>query len=103
MDIICLDQRNQNEVIASARKTPAIFRDAKKTLAIRAGDGFYDCCAAAIQDANTFAEIWKLLGPHVSSTHWRVKFQESYMRRLWTLQEMIWSKNLQFVCDDQGQ
>ncbi|KAI3572890.1 hypothetical protein IWW34DRAFT_794834 [Fusarium oxysporum f. sp. albedinis] len=100
MDIICVDQRNQTEVVANAWDTPAIFRDASKTIAIREGDGFYECCAESIRNATTFGEIGNSLLPHVSG-HWKTKFHESYLQRLWTLQEMIWSKNVHFVSDFQ--
>lgn len=101
MDVLCVDQRSPTAVLEAARNSPTIFRDARKTIAVRAGDGFFDCCAAAIKRERDFGNMLKALLAHVSG-HWKTKFQESFLRRVWTLQEMLWSRSIDFVSDSQG-
>jgi hypothetical protein len=50
MDTLTVNQRDQAEVIATVQAIPAIFRDAVKTIAVRQGDGFYNCCLKAVKD-----------------------------------------------------
>ncbi|KAF3934681.1 hypothetical protein ABW20_dc0104737 [Dactylellina cionopaga] len=100
MDVICIDQRDQKAVLAAAQLSVEIFRNANKTIAIRAGDGYFKCCAESIAGGVTYEDIRTSLINHVTKKHWGTKFWESYLRRLWTLQEIVWSDKVQFVTDD---
>jgi len=100
MDVICIDQRNTEAVLEAAKLSPEIFGNATRTIAIKAGDGFFDCCARSVSDTQRYRDFRQSLLSHVSD-HWKTKFKESYLRRVWTVQEIIWSNDVQFVSDHQ--
>ena len=97
MDTLTVDQRNQVEVVATVQSIPDIFRDAEKTIAIREGDGIYPCCVTAVDGYRDYRELFPRLMGHVSSDHWDHQYDESYLRRLWTLQECLLSHTIEFV------
>ncbi|KAF2271150.1 hypothetical protein CC78DRAFT_573527 [Lojkania enalia] len=96
MDTLTVDQRNQAEVIATVQNIPAIFRDAGKTIAVRENDGFYACCADAIRDARSIEEFRNQMFEHCEIHKDHVQ-EETYLKRLWTLQEILLSDTVQFV------
>lgn len=101
MDTLTVNQRDQGEVIATVQAIPAIFRDAVKTIAVREGDGFYNCCLEAVKDFPRWENFVKKLALH-STEHWGDVYRESYLQRLWTLQECFLSHTIQFVKGDDG-
>ncbi|OBU01592.1 hypothetical protein VE01_00564 [Pseudogymnoascus verrucosus] len=102
MDILCVDQRSKAARIAVVQSIPDIYRNAVRTVAIKDGDGFRGCCANAI---SSFAD-WNLRGKeellgHVRAKHPHIGLTESYLFRLWPLEEILLSDNVQFeVCAD---
>jgi hypothetical protein len=102
MDVLCVDQRSKAARIAVVQSIPDIYRNAVRTVAIRDGDGFRGCCADAI---SSFAD-WNLRGKEELLGHVRVKHPhtgliEAYLFRLWPLEEILLSNNVQFeVCAD---
>src|SRR5271169_4919166 len=56
MDIMCVDQCNAEARIAVTQHIPAIFRNANRTIVLREGTAFGECCAAIIRDAADDAE-----------------------------------------------
>jgi hypothetical protein len=101
MDTLTINQRNQAEVIATAQIIPTIFRDAIRTIAIREGGGIYQCCAHAVRG---FAD-WKAFQQKIfnhSEEHLYHALDESYLQRLWTLQECLLSHTIEFVIDTPG-
>jgi hypothetical protein len=89
-------QRDKAEAIAVVQQIPAIFRQALKTIAVRESDGLYDCCAKVAEGSNTWDEFARELNNHAHE-HDRHVFEESYLQRLWTLQECLLSYEIQFV------
>ena len=98
MDTLTVNQRDKDEVIATVQAIPAIFRDAVKTIAVREGDGLYDCCLDAVRGFTEYKEFLRKLAGHTSD-HWGDVYRESYLQRLWTLQECFLSHTIQFVQD----
>ncbi|KAK5654584.1 hypothetical protein OQA88_7213 [Cercophora sp. LCS_1] len=96
MDIIAVDQRDQGKVMDAVQFIPEIFRGARRTIAIRDGDGLYPCCGDATEGATTWEEIVQKLQGH-SDQHYNHAYTESYLQRLWTLQECQLSNSIQFV------
>jgi hypothetical protein len=96
MDTLTVNQRNRMEVLATVQFIPDIFRDAVKTIVVRECDGFYDCCAKEVEGFRTRDEFLKPLYKH-SWVHYEHKYDESYLQRLWTLQECLLSHTLQSV------
>jgi hypothetical protein len=101
MDTITVNQRDQAEVIATVQAIPDIFRDAEKTIAIREGDGYYRCCVKAANGCKTHEEMQTKLVDHVEEHSYDV-LDESYLNRLWTLQECLLSHTIQFVTCGSG-
>lgn len=101
MDTLTVDQHKQAEVISTAQKIPAIFRDATKTIAIRECDGLYTCCSAAARGHNS-QSLSQSLADHIWNDHNGHSNEESYLRRLWTLQECLLSHTIQFVTVSKG-
>ncbi|RYP92625.1 hypothetical protein DL770_001267 [Monosporascus sp. CRB-9-2] len=97
MDTITVNQKDPAEVISTVQAIPAIFRDAEKTIAIREGDAIYNCCVEAVAGFPDLAEMRRMLLVHVSERHYESVFEESYLKRLWTLQEVLLSHTIQFV------
>ena len=101
MDTITVNQRDQAEVIDTVQSIPAIFRDASRTIAIREGDGLYPCCVAATDGFADWQDFGQRLQEH-SSAHYSHAFEETYLSRLWTLQECQLSHTIQFVTTHEG-
>jgi aerobic-type carbon monoxide dehydrogenase small subunit (CoxS/CutS family) len=104
MDTLTVNQHNQREVIATVHSIPNIFSDAQRTLVVKQGDGMRACCADAVntagEDVKGVISIWFEHAtenhPHSSRSH------ETYLERLWTLQEIMLSHTLQFVLCKNG-
>lgn len=99
MDAVTVNQRDQAEVIATVQAIPAIFREAVKTIAVREGDGFYKCCLDVVKDFPRWEDFVMKLALH-STEHFGDVYRESYLQRLWTLQECFLSHTIQFVVGD---
>jgi hypothetical protein len=107
MDILCIDQRDKGARVAVTQFIPAIFRRAQKTVVIREGIGFRDCClqAAHLLNGSTTTEwthhrILPLLLNHYKKHHSGEDFVDGITSRLWPLQEILLSNTIQFVrCD----
>lgn len=99
-DTITVNQRVPSEVIANKQAMLTIFRDAKKTLVVREGDGLYSCCEEAVRGFRGYGEFLDLLNRHATK-HIGDVMRESYLKRLWTLQECLLSHTFQFTtCGD---
>ncbi len=96
MDTLTVDQRDEKEVLAIVDSIPAIFKMAKRTIAVREPDGLYDCCVKAVEGFKDFTDFGTRLIEH-HDKHGDDVWVESYLQRLWTLQECLLSKNIQFV------
>jgi hypothetical protein len=101
MDTITVNQRDQAEVIDTVQSVPAIFRDATRTIAVREGDGLYLCCHAATEGFTDWQDFGQRLQKH-SGDHYHHAFEETYLSRLWTLQECQLSHTIQFVRTHEG-
>jgi hypothetical protein len=97
MDTLTVNQRDQAEVIATVQAIPDIFRDAARTIAVREGDGFYHCCVNAAGDADNWRDFKQRMMSHGCEQHWEHVRDESYLQRLWTLQECLLSHTIQFA------
>jgi hypothetical protein len=107
MDIMCVDQRNQGANISVPKHIPPIFRHAERTLILRDGAGFRDCCIQAVGDFDS----WSLtedeehttarcrLADHCQTVHASECLNEGVLSRLWVYQEVLLSDNIQFVRD----
>lgn len=102
MDTLTVNQRVKSEVIDTVQSIPAIFRDSAETIAVREGDGIYSCCGEAIQHLNNHMEIIQRLLYHVQDEHMFHVYEESYLQRLWTLQECLLSHTIHFVTRQGG-
>jgi hypothetical protein len=102
MDTLTVDQRNQEEVIAVVKSIPAIFSDAQRTLVIKHGDGMRACCAEALAFDESGEDVISIWVEHALEDHpHSSRCHETYLERLWTLQEAMMSHTLQFVlCED---
>lgn len=96
MDTLTVDQRNEKEVLTIVQFIPTIFKMARRTIAVRECDGLYDCCIKAVEGFQDYGEFSKKLNEH-SDKHDDDVFSESYLQRLWTLQECLLSHTIQFV------
>jgi hypothetical protein len=101
MDTVTVNQRDQAEVIATVQSIPAIFGDAVRTIAIREGDGLYPCCHAATEGFTDWPDFNARMSKHIGS-HSDHVFDETYLLRLWTLQECQLSHTIQFVIGYEG-
>jgi hypothetical protein len=102
MDTLTVDQRNEKEVLAIVDSIPAIFKMAKRTIAVRESDGFYDCCVDAVEGFEDWADFATRVIEHDSRGHRDYVCVESYLQRLWTLQECLLSRSIQFVVSKSG-
>jgi hypothetical protein len=102
MDTLTVNQRNQAEVIATVQAIPAIFRDALMTIAVRENDGLYACCARAVEGFNDWNDLCEKLLDH-SECHWEHVNEESYLQRLWTMQECLLSHTIHFAVSNNGE
>jgi hypothetical protein len=101
MDTLTVNQRDQTEVIATVQAIPAIFRDAVKTIAVREGDGLYNCCSAVTDGFENYEGLSRKLLAHTEE-HFEHLHVESYLQRLWTLQECLLSHTIEFVVGTDG-
>jgi hypothetical protein len=99
LDTLTVNQRDKDEVIATVQAIPDIFRDAVRTIAVREGDGFYKCCLEAVEGYSSWRDFGTKLGKHAFG-HEDDVYRESYLQRLWTLQECFLSHTIQFVNSD---
>ena len=101
MDILCVDQRSFEARIGVIKHIPAIYRAAQKTVIIREPGGPDRCCAAAIGEYKSWREdAAQRLFQHIQSAHID-GLVETWLERLWPLQEALLSDRLQFtVCDN---
>jgi hypothetical protein len=95
MNTLTVDQRDDAEVSAIVDAIPRIFRMAK-TIAVREYDGLYDCCMEAVERFDDHGDFTQRLHAH-ASTHCEYVCAESYLQRLWTLQECLLSHTIKFV------
>lgn len=102
MDTLTVNQRDQAEVISTVQAIPALFLHARRTIAIREADGFYNCCLNAVRGCISWEEIYDVMFAHNSKVHFQHLRHESYLKRLWTLQECLLSKEIQFVVPRQS-
>ncbi|KAH7081917.1 Alpha/Beta hydrolase protein [Paraphoma chrysanthemicola] len=102
MDTITVNQKDQAEVISTVQAIPTSFQDAKKTIAVREGDGLYNCCVDAVRGWTDFAELKSRMMPHVVGSHDEDIYTESYVDRLWTLQECLLSHTIEFTLATEG-
>jgi hypothetical protein len=103
MDIITINQRDKAEAISTVQAIPAIFRDAEKTIAIREGDGLYRCCAETAKNFTEYEETNAGLVVHAVGDPSHDIFKESYLARLWTLQECLLSHTIDFIVVTDGE
>jgi hypothetical protein len=73
MDVSCIDQRDKEARIAVTQYIPAIYLNAERTLGVRDGSGFRECCLDAMgnisqSEATVFGWQSKLLR-HYTFTH----------------------------------
>jgi len=105
MDILCVDQRNRAARVAVTQHIPTIFRFAERTILVRDGTGFRECCNAVAEPFGSWARNpyngVEAISEHLAKTHLRNNdFNESILSRLWVLQEVMLSDIIQFVhCD----
>src|SRR5438046_10249982 len=73
----------------------------QRTIIIRDGTGYRDCCVEVMSNLDTWFDDTgdancKLLC-HIQATHKNEVFTEGVLSRLWVLQEIMLSDNIQFV------
>lgn len=96
MDVLAVDQRDENQVIAVVENGPDIFLGAERTIAVREGDGFFDCCAEAIRNLHNLQETRSAIYNHIRD-HRFYLLEEMYLKRFWTLEEILVSHTVQFT------
>ncbi|PNP73352.1 hypothetical protein FNYG_13309 [Fusarium nygamai] len=99
MDILCISQNNRDEKAEVISHIPRIFAGATKVIAIREGDGLKPCCMTLLGDLgmNEFHTVFK----HIHSDHLCENLTESFLERLWTLQELVLCRSIEFTsCED---
>jgi Heterokaryon incompatibility protein (HET) len=103
MDILCIDQKNESARIAITQHIPIIFRSAYKTLAVRESSGFKYCCSLAREDIRAYLGGETIRGVRLHD-HYKIhpnhipRRDEGFLSRIWTLQEIVLSDNIQFIC-----
>jgi hypothetical protein len=103
MDIICVDQQDADARIAVVDHIPELFRKAEKTIVIKDGDGLKACCGNAIGTLQESHDWDQKLIDHLHQNHIGELIPDSWLERLWPLQEAILSNTLQFVsCDERN-
>ena len=103
MDTLTVNQKNKAEVIATVQSIPDIFRDAEETIAIREHDGIYKCCKEAIEDFSDVDHFRLALLDHAQKAHQNHVYDESYLHRLWTLQECLLSHTIRVVVNSHSE
>ncbi|KAG6364686.1 hypothetical protein INS49_006290 [Diaporthe citri] len=96
MDILTVDQTNKDAVTAITKSIPLLFRNASCTIVLRECDGFYDCCREAVEGFDNYGSFLNKILSHHSSHKSHVRI-ESYLQRLWTLEECLLSRTVQFT------
>lgn len=98
MDVLAVDQRQEDQVVAIVEHIPKIFMGADRTIAVREGDGLFSCCAEAIQASQSVADIRSALYAHIQNeNHSSFELEEQYLKRFWTLEEVLVSHTVQFT------
>jgi hypothetical protein len=108
MDVLCIDQRSAEAKTNIIRHIPFIYRNAQRTIVVRENGGLESCCADAVAGCSwvgdNAAASEQRLADHVIEAHDLVEMVEVWFTRLWPLQEMILSDNLQFtICGKETQ
>lgn len=101
MDILTVNQTDKDAVTAITGFIPALFRNASCTIVLRECDGFYDCCREAVQGFGDYRSFLEKMIPHHRAHQGHVRV-ESYLQRLWTLQECLLSATVQFTISSNG-
>jgi len=107
MDILCVDQRRKHAAIQVPKHIPSIFRSAQRTVVVRDGAGFRDCCVQAAGSPGMWFSPYlgshtrSRLHQHCETMHGDECFVEGIFSRLWIVQEILISDNLQFVSEEQ--
>ena len=102
MDVLCVDQKSKAARIAVVNSIPEIYRQASHTLSIKDGDGIRDCCLRSI---STFSD-WSRHGStellnHIAKKHFADGLTETYLDRVWPLEEAFLSDVIQFdMCEE---
>lgn len=96
MDILTVDQTNKYAVTAITKSIPSLFRNASCTIVLRESDGFYDCCREAVEGFDDYESFLEKMVSHHPS-HKNHVMVESYLQRLWTLEECLLSRTVQFT------
>lgn len=102
MDVLCVDQKSKAARIAVVNSIPEIYRQAIHTLSIKDGDGIRDCCLRSI---STFSD-WSRHGStellnHIAKKHFADGLTETYLDRVWPLEEAFLSDVIQFdMCEE---
>ena len=97
MDVLCIDQRSKEARIAITQHIPRIYREAQKTVVVRTSGGFRQCCKDMYKMYGSRAQTIERVGNHLLKDHKFKDFDEGVLTRLWPLQEILLSNNLQFV------
>ena len=96
MDILSINQSDEAEKIGAVASIPSIFRNASRTICVRESDGIYECCANAVRNFTDWDEFNNKLHEHNKEHMFDIR-HESHLRRLWTLQECLLSRTIEFV------
>lgn len=93
MDILCIDHQDRDAKIAVTQHIPTIFRSAQRTIVIRDSRGIQGC-VPEMAGLNIYEATKKLEEYVIATGHTK---HEGVLSRLWLLQEVIVSDNIQFV------
>jgi hypothetical protein len=96
MDILTVDQTNKSAVTAITKSIPSLFRNASCTIVLRERDGFYDCCRETVEGFENYESFLRKMVSHHRAHEGHVRV-ESYLQRLWTLEECLLSRRVQFT------
>lgn len=96
MDVLTVDQTNKDAVTAITKSIPLLFRNASCTIVLRERDGFYDCCREAVEGFDDYESFLQKMFSHEGTHKGHVRV-ESYLQRLWTLEECLLSRRVQFT------
>ncbi|KAF5263358.1 hypothetical protein FOXYS1_5895 [Fusarium oxysporum] len=108
MDILAIDQADKAKRIAIVDHIPSIYRQAKLTLVVREDSGLQACCENVLPENTDVVkgsqktifnkEQEEIILKHFQEYH-PEGVEEIWLNRLWPLQEVMMSDNLQFtVC-----
>ena len=112
MDILAMDQTNDEARVRVVKHIPAIYSNAQRTIVVREHGGFRECCSNILELFRNEASWDELEKEGASEAHPLVVIlehirichpgglHESWLSRLWPLQETNLSTTLEFVvCD----